>query len=260
MQQWPTIQTHETVGRRTDKRSADQKKEVLDEAWSSILEPYANVRELREGVGRVKSGKTGGLSGLTKEHLWHAPDWVLEHALVYANSVFTQRRIPSELKEEAETPLVKSAAAVRPVMLIDILGKIPLSDVGKRILNLLTTLGVLQPSQRVGIPGGSTEEVLETVNGIMEDAIGRGKPLYVASADCKDAHNACSYEVVRLCFMRLGAPREVCDFCYANLVGHRVRVRTSYGIDASDVAALPTGGSGTFLILYPIRNTQTKIG
>ena len=132
---------------RGETRTHDVEDELAAE-WDAVFTPYADVNEFKEAIRALKASKTSGPSGITREHLLHAPEYILEQYLTYANAVLTQHNEAQCAKEEAEVPLAKSASKVRPIVLVDIIRKVPTTTVQRRAHELMARWGLLKTAQR----------------------------------------------------------------------------------------------------------------
>ena len=123
------------------KPAAAGKKEEVAAAFKSIKD-NVDVKELRRMLVRCNSGKAGGPSGITREHLLHAPEWVLEHFVPIVNNIL-DGTCSDRLKLGCIIPLIKDEARYRPVALLETVWKCCMTLISDRLLDVLQKFSLL---------------------------------------------------------------------------------------------------------------------
>ena len=182
----------------------------LARRWREVRRPLQDVTEFRDTLRELGSSKTSGESGITREHLLYAPDWVLETLLPIVNSMLTD--LPLKwAKRGVEAPLGKSDTATRPIILGEVLFKLVSYRMQSAILDLLAEFKLLDPAHRGVVRNGSTTDALESINTVYQHALARERQVWVATCDAKSAFDSVAHCWVVVAVARLGAPDDVCE-------------------------------------------------
>ena len=144
-------------------------------AFSDCLRNYSDIDDLHKSLMLMPSASTGGMMGLTREHLSHAPDEIKRWILELTGGIFAGLS-PSVLKLGVVAPLPKDAKRFRPVTLLEPITKLVTGTVARRLSLLLHKHSLLHQHQFGFVHGGSCEAPIEIVND-MSRAVGIGAVL-----------------------------------------------------------------------------------
>jgi hypothetical protein len=89
----------------------------LTAAYHDLLR-HVNLEELRAMLKRSPPNKTGGPSGLTREHFLHLPDEILRCFVPFVNELL-DGKAPMAIKLGIIVPMVKDAQRYRPITLLE---------------------------------------------------------------------------------------------------------------------------------------------
>ena len=87
---------------RTVKSKAGERQEALTAAYNTLLR-HVNVTELRDAIKRCPTGKSGGPSGVSREHFLHMPTEILQRFVPLVNDML-DGRTPEALKRGTMPP------------------------------------------------------------------------------------------------------------------------------------------------------------
>jgi hypothetical protein len=114
-----------------------------------------NVTELRGMKKRCPAGKSGGPSGVSREHLLHMPTEILQRFVPLVNDML-DGRTPEALKRGTILPMVKDKSRYRPITLLELLYKADTTLVSDRFYAMAAEFGILEPNQYAFRTGGTT--------------------------------------------------------------------------------------------------------
>ena len=111
---------------------------TIARSFAACLDNYKDIDDLHKALMLMPSSSTGGMMGITREHLFNAPDdiktWILE--LTGDNFIGLS---PSILKLGAIAPLPKDSKRFRPITLLEPITKLVTGTVARRMSCLLYT-------------------------------------------------------------------------------------------------------------------------
>ena len=119
--------------------------EKVAKAFSHVRDKV-DVHELRKMLRRCNSKRSGGGSGITREHLLKAPLWVLEKFVPTVNSIL-EGTCEDRMKLGTIVPLIKDEARYRPIALLEVLWKCTMTLVSDRLLKVLHDFNLLENTQ-----------------------------------------------------------------------------------------------------------------
>ena len=174
-------------------------------AFSDCLRNYADIDDLHKSLMLMPSTSIGGMMGLTREHLSHAPDEIKQWILELTGGIFAGLS-PSVLKLGVVAPIPKDAKRFRPVTLLEPITKLVTGTVARRPSLLLHKHSLLHQHQFGFVHGGSCEAPIEVVNDMYEDACEHDIALHVAYLDATSAFDTVPHPALTAAFAAIGAP------------------------------------------------------
>ena len=198
-------------------------------AFSDCLRNYSDIDDLHKSLMLMPSTSTGGMMGLTREHLSHAPDEIKRWILELTGDIFAGLS-PSVLKLGVVAPLPKDAKRFRPVTLLEPITKLVTGTVARRLSLLLHKHSLLHQHQFGFVHGGSCEAPIEIVNDMYEHACEHDVALHVAYLDATSAFGTVQHPALTAAFAAIGAPPSFVKWIKFMVTGHRRVIRTAYSM------------------------------
>jgi hypothetical protein len=223
---------------RTVKPAAQKRQAELTEAYHDLL-CHVDLDGLRAMLKRCPPNKTGGPSGLTREHFLHLPDEILRCFLPFVNKLL-DGEAPTALKLGTIVPMVKDAQRYRPITLLETLYKATTTLVSDRFYAMAAKFGILEPNQYAFRQGGTTAAPIDVATAVFEE---RSRPTHVIALDATSAYDTVNTLVLGSVFTRLGAPPRFTNWIMNTTGGHSRLISTPGGISESpfELGGLPQG-------------------
>jgi exonuclease III/ribonuclease HI len=207
---------------------------VPDGAFDGLMNPPTYV-EFELELTQTPRNKAPGPSGLPVELYIHASERArlfLYH--IVANCVHLQD-LPSKWKDSTVIPIPKSTSwdgdlnNVRPITLQEILRKVTLSILTRRLSSACATHNILRGANFSVLQGTSTTDPVHILNNVMEHAREFNKPLWVVFQDMRRAYDSVSWVSLRKAMQRIQLPGAYISL-YDNIYRHRKNcVITAFG-------------------------------
>ena len=214
---------------------------VIARAFSDCLCNYSDVDDLHKALMLMPSTSTGGMMGVTREHLSHAPREIKEWIIELTGDIFVGLS-PSILKLGVVAPLPKDSKRFRPVTLLEPITKLVTGTVARRLSLLLHKHSLLHPHQFGFVQGGSCEAPIEVVNDMYEHACEHDEELHVAFLDATSAFDTVQHPALTAAFAAIGAAPSFVRWIKFIVTGHRRVIRTAYSMgDQASEFALESG-------------------
>jgi len=213
----------------------------LAQAYKDVRK-HVNVVELRAMLKRCSAGRTGGPTGICREHLLYLPTDVLELFVPLVNSIL-DGQAPASLKLGTIMPLIKDSKRYRPVTLLESLWKATTTLVSDRFFQLVEEFGILEANQYAFRRNGSTAAPLDIAATAFQARQDPGVETHCIMLDFTSAYDTVPLWALDLAFRRLGAPQEFTDWIRNTTAGHTRIVSTNSGLttDAFPLAGIPQG-------------------
>ena len=210
---------------------------VIARAFSDCLRNYSDVDDLHKSLMLMPSSSTGGMMGVTREHLSHAPRVLKEWIIELTGDIFVGLSL-SILKLGVVAPLPKDSKRFRPVTLLESITKLVTGTVARRLSLLLHKQPLLRPHQFGFVHSGSCEAPIEVVNDMYEHACEHDEALHVAFLDATSAFGTVQHPALTAAFSAIGAAPSFVRWIKFMVTGHRRIIHTAYamGNQASEFA------------------------
>jgi hypothetical protein len=137
------------------KRTKAPRDEVIS-SFRTIMAPLETAEEVRRMFMRLPSGKTGGSSGICREHYIHAPDAVLLEIMPFLNKIL-RGEAPDRIRHGIIAPLLKSDFKLRPITLLEAAWKACMARVSDRLLDVTANHRLLSDKQYAFIRGAHND-------------------------------------------------------------------------------------------------------
>ena len=177
---------------------------TIARSFAACLDNYTDIDELHKALMLMPSSSTGGMMGITREHLSNASGDIKAWILELAGDIFVGVS-PSILKLGAIAPLPKDSKRFRPITLLEPITKLATSTVARRMSLLFHIHSPLHHHQFGFVHGGSCEAPIEVVNGMYEYAIENKEQLHVAFLDATSTFDTAQHPALTAAFSSIGA-------------------------------------------------------
>jgi hypothetical protein len=154
-----------------------------------ILEHFGTADDLRDNFRIMPAGKTGSLTGTTREHFLHASDHILEALCPLANG-YLDGYFPTVLRDGAMSGILKESWRIRPVTLLEAMARAIDTRVTKRWNECIDRDGTMTKDQFGFRIDGNPTDPSDIVTAAMEDARTYNDDLTVLFEDCSEAFDS----------------------------------------------------------------------
>ena len=153
------------------------------------------MRELKKALGKLKTGKASGDSGILPEMVKAAceEDEFIELVLLLVHSVWEERQVPQEWSDATLVPIPKEGNLSncnnwRGIALLDVVGKLVARVLQERLQKVAEQ--ELPESQCGFRKGRSCSDMIFTVRQLVEKTIEHGDKLFLVFVDLEKAYDS----------------------------------------------------------------------
>jgi hypothetical protein len=229
----PTTHTINTLPSRW--KQIYQPMESIDSSiYQNLLKPITED-EFNSALASLPNNKAAGLSGIPYEMLKQLPPAALTYLKDLISACFSSSHIPSEWKDATIYPIPKPhdwncyLKNTRPITLLDTARKLMTRIMYNRLAEILVANKVLQGGNFAGLPGGSCDQPIATLEAIIKDASSNNKPLFILQQDISKAFDSIDTNMLRLAMDRLKIPKEFTDLTLELFTNRYNTVITAFG-------------------------------
>ena len=215
---------------------ADQQRQA---DYTDIFAPFQTIQELREELKSAKKGKTGRLT--TIDELILLPDAQMEILRIIANLILAGEA-PTLLKLGDVAPLPKDLRRARPVTCLDPIFKIVDAVIGRRLMRILQSNGLIADHIFGFIKGGAPDWPADIIATIQWHARRYNNTAFLFFLDATSAYDTVSHRGISAACFALGIPEHIQSTLLAHIHGHSRVVNTGYGLGDLKTAATLQGG------------------
>src|ERR1700752_2388698 len=101
---------------------------------------------------------------------------------------------------------------MRPIALLETFHKCTTKVLTKHFSKIISEKTILQGPNFAGLPGNSTEEPIQILNAVIEEAKEQNKELWILFQDMKKAYNSVNLEILQKVFERIKVLLIICSF------------------------------------------------
>ena len=188
--------------------------EVRQRKERSDMADLPSKEELSNALGKLKSGKVGGESGILPEMLKAAceEEEFMELLLKLLGDVWREWRVPSDWCDAVLVPIPKKGDLskcdnCRGIALLDVVGKVVARVLQERLQKVAED--ELSESQCGFRKGRSCTDMIFTVRQLVEKSWEHAVKSYLTFMDLKKAYDSVPSEAMWLALKKLGVPVEV---------------------------------------------------
>ena len=207
----------------------------IQEAWYSELAQSISEEEWFNILKELKKNTAPGVSGITYTLIKAASPQAQKMFRLFAESCICSGKVPSKWKISQIYPIPKDADwrynlnNVRPIALLETFRKCVTKIVTKRLAKVLAERNILKGPNFAGLPGNSTEEPVQILNAIMEDAKDNKRELWIVLQDMKKAFDSVSLRSLELALKRLKIPQITVTFILNLFENRQSKIITDLG-------------------------------
>jgi hypothetical protein len=214
----------------------------MTEIFTKALTPPRTAPDLRERFRLTKPGTVSGPSGITRGHLYHAPDFILE-ALLPVVADIVDGNYPDSLKLGAISPKPKDLYRFRPITLLEYLYRAVESTIATRLGLIIQELEITDTAQYGFVRGGSTGTAIDILRLIIEDATHNRKGAWIALMDCSEAFDSLDDMLTDITFRAANIPERFITWARQARRFQRRIIITAGGVSSIENAIPATGGA-----------------
>ena len=205
-----------TILNRQSVYSWEELNQVRQRPLRSNLAERPSMRELRKALGKLKTGKASGDSGILPEMVKAAceEDEFIELVLLLVHSVWEERQVPQEWSDATLVPIPKKGNLSncnnwRGIALLDVVGKLVTRVLQERLQKVAEQ--ELPESQCGFRKGCSCSDMIFTVRQLVEKTIEHGAKLFLVFVDLEKAYDSVPRAALWHALHKLGIPTLVID-------------------------------------------------
>src|SRR5438034_3664927 len=177
---------------------------IHDNIYDNLMIPIS-LDEWSSVIRSMPKDKAAGPSKLTYELLQHLGPSALEQTLQLANDCLVAGNIPSGWREALIFPIPKpqeweaKLQNIRPITLLETMRKCFVKVLNNRLSSILG-------GNYAGLPGGSCQIPIHTLDALIKDANDNKKSLWILSQDISKAFDSIYLNMLKLAMQRLKFP------------------------------------------------------
>jgi hypothetical protein len=231
-------------------RKRNTKLEIMTEKWEEMYKPRKNIKEdwyaeveerikekeWEEVLRELKTGTAPGISGISYILIKKAEKKTQEVFRSFADLCLEKGEIPIKWKIAQVYPIPKdvewgySLNNIRPIALIETFKKVVTKIVMKRLAKVFMEKEILRGPNFAGLPGNSTEQPVQILNMIMEEAKEKDKEIWILLQDMKKAFDSVPLESLELALQRVKIPKRTIKYILNLFHKRQLKIITAYGL------------------------------
>src|SRR5438046_3091906 len=206
----------------------------MDNIYEVLMIPIS-LDEWTTTLTSMPKDKAAGPSKITYEMIQHLGPVAMSELLDLMNKCLKLGYIPSGSREALLFPIPKphdfeaKLQNTRPITLFETARKCFVKVLTNRLANILTTHNVLRGGNFAGLPGGSCQIPIHTIDTLINDAKNNKKPLWILSQDISKAFDSINLNMLLLAMKRLKFPQLFCKLILSLFTNRYNKVITCHG-------------------------------
>ena len=230
--------------------------DLLNEEWKEEYSPKTNIKEdwyiklmdpvteeeLNTSLKDLPNGKASGLSSINYEMLKKLGTGGRKILREFFSLCLEKRTCPSSWKTSTIFPIPKSKEwecdliNTRPIILLDTSRKCLTKIITNRLSAICKKHNILTGPNFAGLPGESTQEPIQLINNLCEEAREKNKELWICFQDTAKAFDTVNLEMLQKAMERIRIPNKTIGFII-NLFKNRIlKAITSHGLTQDIIA------------------------
>ena len=210
--------------------------EDVKEEWYTELENEITLDEWLAAIEKTKNKTAPGVTGIGYLLIKNTNIEVHKIFRRFASLCLTKSRIPDKWKLVQVYPIPKDdnwgfqLHNIRPIALLETFRKCITRLLTKRMAKVFVKNEVLCGPNYAGLPGCSTEEAINLVEMVVEDAHESKKELWLMLQDMKKAYDSELLKTLHVALCRVKLPAKIISFIIELFKGRRVKIITKFGL------------------------------
>src|SRR6185436_5989810 len=119
---------------------------------------------------------------------------------------------------------------IRPIALIETFRKVVTKVITKRLTKVFIEKEILKGPNYAGLSGNSTEQPIQILNMIMEEAQEKNKEVWILLQDMKKAFDSVPLESLEQAFKRVKIPQKTREYIINLFCKRQLKIITAYGL------------------------------
>jgi hypothetical protein len=186
-------------------------------------------------LAELKKNTAPGISGITYTLIQAAGEVAQKIFRIYAEICIVTGKVPEKWKISQIYPIPKDVdwqynlGNVRPIALLETFRKCTTKILTKRLTQVFCQKNILKGPNFAGLPGNSTEEPVQILNALMEDAKESNKELWLVFQDMKKAFDSVSLKGLKKALLRIKVPEITIELILNLFQDRQSKIITHWG-------------------------------
>ena len=211
-------------------------KEYINPDWYANLLKRPNDQEINEILKELPANKASGPSGIPYEMIKKLNKMGKDILKDIFYLCMLISKIPSEWKISNIYPIPKKSEwntnlhNTRPIMLMETVRKCFTKIITNRLSEIYKIHQILRGPNFAGLPGESTQEPIQLLNSICEEAREEKKELWILLQDTAKAFDTVNLEMLEKALQRIRLPEKMVELIIFLFKNRQFRVITTHGL------------------------------
>jgi exonuclease III/ribonuclease HI len=208
----------------------------IEEEWFDNTLKEIELWEVNETIKNLPTNKAPGPTGITYEMLKKLGNEGKQTLTNIFNAYIMLESIPTSWKHSNIYPIPKKEdwmadlANTRPIVLMEATRKCFTKIINNRLSLTCKEKNVLRGPNFAGLPGESTQEPIQLLNNICEEAREQNKELWILLQDTAKAFDTVNLEMLSKALARVKIPRRLINIILSLFNERKFQVITEYGL------------------------------
>src|SRR6266496_619717 len=208
---------------------------IQDSIYDDLMIPIS-LDEWTTVLRSMPKDKAAGPSKISYELMQHLGPLAIEQSLQLVNDCLLVGNIPSGWREALLFPIPKphewesKLQNTCPITLLETMRKCFVKILNNRLASILSSNHVLQGDNFAGLPGGSCQIPIHTIDTLIKDAVDNKKPLWILSQDISKAFDSIDLNMLKLAMQRLKFPALFIRLILSLFTNRSNQIVTCHGI------------------------------
>ena len=225
----------------------DWKKEYLPKSYikkewfTNLMDPITE-EELNTTLKDLPNNKASGLSMISYEMLKRLGPRARKTLKEFFSLCLEKGTCPLSWKSSTIFPIPKSKdwecdlTNTRPIILLETSRKCFTKIITNRLSEICKRHNILAGPNYAGLPGESTQEPIQLLNNICEEAREKGKELWICFQDTAKAFDTVNLEMLQKAMKRIKIPNKAINFIINLFKNRTLKAITEYGLTQEIIA------------------------
>ena len=223
------------------KKEYQPKKYVKEEWYQNLMDPVTE-EELNISIKDLPNGKASGISTISYEMIKKLGKKAREILRNFFSLCLSQGTCPQSWKTSTIFPIPKpkewecDLSNTRPIVLLETSRKLLTKILTNRLSTICKEHNVLKGPNYAGLPGESTQEPIQLLNNICEEAREKNKELWICFQDTAKAFDTVNLEMLKKAMERIKIPSKAIKFIINLFKNRNLKAITNFGLTESIIA------------------------